>query len=174
MKSVNEDLDQNEKDTYNNHRIYLEHYAYLVYWFLISAEDNTTTTKNTRKTKVIGTDLKSFDWSAHKLKAFDLINWLLALKLSKIWTLTSDRTNFVNLFTKPAYQLLENPVQARSRPIKDRVFRTLSLCIKDYDHLFGKKKKKVYCITIDIDTFFFIISCSNDDYATSSVLGTFS
>lgn len=142
MKSVNEDLDQNEKDTYNNHRIYLEHYAYLVYWFLISAEDNTTTTKNTRKTKVIGTDLKSFDWSAHKLKAFDLINWLLALKLSKIWTLTSDRTNFVNLFTKPAYQLLENPVQARSRPIKDRVFRTLSLCIKDYDHLFGKKKKK--------------------------------
>ncbi|RCH82750.1 Condensin complex subunit, partial [Rhizopus stolonifer] len=80
-------------------------------------------------------DLKTFDWSSQKLKAFDLVSWLLGLKLTKIWTLTPDRVAFVTLFTKPAYQLFENPVYARSAQIKERIFRILSLCVKQYDHL---------------------------------------
>lgn len=118
----------------------MELYGYVIHWFLLLAEDNTTSSKMIRKNKSSAStnDLKTFDWSSQKLKAFDLTSWLLDLKLSKIWTLTPDRINFVTLFTKPAYQLFENPAHAKSNPIKERIFRILSLCIKHYDHLFGK------------------------------------
>lgn len=130
-------MDNNEKDTFNNHRLHLELYGFLVHWFLIQAEDNTTSSTVARKSKTSNTsnDLKTFDWSAQKLKAFDLASWLLGLKLSKIWTLAPDRVAFVSLFTKPAYQLFENPVNVKSQQTKDRVFRIISLCIKHYDHL---------------------------------------
>ncbi|KAI9263006.1 non-SMC mitotic condensation complex subunit 1-domain-containing protein [Helicostylum pulchrum] len=136
IKSVNEDIEQNEKDTFNNHRLYLELYSYLVHWFLMLAEDTVQAPKNSRKSKATNFNPKAFDWNSQKLKSFDLASWLLDLKLSKIWTLTPDRVNFVALFTKPAYMLFENPLQVKSRPIKDRIFRILSLCIKHYEHLF--------------------------------------
>ncbi|KAI7890796.1 non-SMC mitotic condensation complex subunit 1 [Mucor mucedo] len=136
IKSTKDDLDQNEKDTFNNHRNYLELYSYSVHWFLLLVEDNTTTSKMVvRRAKNSTNDLKTFDWSTQKLKVFDLASWLLDLKLSKIWTLTPDRVHFVTLFTKPAYQLFENPAHAKSSQIKERIFRILSLCIKNYDHL---------------------------------------
>jgi condensin complex subunit 1 len=143
VKSTSEDLDNNEKDTFNNHRLYLELYGFLIHWFLFLAEDNATSSAMVRKSKsnhrsTAGNDLKVYDWSSQKLKAFDLASWLLSLKLTKIWTLTPDRIAFVTLFTKPAYQLFENPAHAKSSPIKERVFRILSLCIKHYDHLSGK------------------------------------
>lgn len=136
VKATKDDLDQNEKDTFLNHRLNLELYGYLIHWFLLLAEDNTTSSKMVRKSKTTTSDLKTFDWSSQKLKAFDLASWLLDLKLSKIWTLSPDRVNFVTLFTKPAYQLFENPAYAKSNAIKERIFRILSLCIKHYDHLF--------------------------------------
>ncbi|CAO3636786.1 unnamed protein product [Mucor hiemalis] len=135
VKATKDDLDQNEKDTFLSHRLNLELYGYLIHWFLLLAEDNTTSSKMVRKAKSTS-DLKTFDWSNQKLKAFDLASWLLDLKLSKVWTLTPDRVNFVTLFTKPAYQLFENPAYAKSNAIKERIFRILSLCIKHYDHLF--------------------------------------
>jgi condensin complex subunit 1 len=141
VKSTSDDLDNNEKDTFNNHRLYLELYGFLIHWFLFLAEDNATSSTMVRKSKSShhsANDLKTFDWSSQKLKAFDLASWLLGLKLTKIWTLTPDRITFVTLFTKPAYQLFENPAHAKSNPIKERVFRILSLCIKHYDHLSGK------------------------------------
>jgi condensin complex subunit 1 len=131
-------LDKNEKDSFNNHKFYLELYGFLIHWLLLSAEDNTTSSKMVRKSKSSANDLKTFDWSTQKLKAFDIASWLLDLKLSKIWTLTPDRVNFTILFTKPAYQLFENPAHVKSNSIKERVFRILSLCIRHYDHLFGK------------------------------------
>ncbi|KAI7899930.1 non-SMC mitotic condensation complex subunit 1, partial [Cokeromyces recurvatus] len=141
IKSTSEDLDNNEKETFNNHRYNLELYGFLIHWFLLLAEENATSSNIIRKSKTAqssslsNNDLRTFDWSSQKLKAFDLASWLLGLKLTKIWTLTPDRVNFVTLFTKPAYQLFENPVYAKSNPIKERIFRILSLCIKYYDHL---------------------------------------
>lgn len=149
VKSTEDDLNNNEKDTFNNHKFFLELYGFLIHWLLLSAEDNTTSSKMVRKSSKnnsnSGNDLKTFDWSAQKLKAFDIAAWLLDLKLSKVWTLTPDRVNFVALFTKPAYQLFENPAHAKSKPIKERAFRILSLCIKHYDHLFGRVSIGKHC-----------------------------
>lgn len=47
-----------------------------------------------------------------------------------------ERITFITLFTKPAYQLFENPVNAKSNRVKERVFRILGLCVKFYDHSF--------------------------------------
>jgi condensin complex subunit 1 len=116
-------------------------YGFLVHWFLLLAEENTTSSSMVRKSKSIpsaANNLKTFDWSSQKLKAFDFASWLLGLKLTKLWTLSPDRVAFVTLFTKPAYQLFENPAHAKSNPIKERIFRILSLCVKHYDHLPGK------------------------------------
>ncbi|KAI8389378.1 condensin complex subunit 1 [Blakeslea trispora] len=139
IKATSDDLESNEKETFSNHRVQLEMYGFLIHWFLLQAEDNATTSTMMRKSKANQTagnnDLKTFDWSSQKLKAFDLANWLLGLKLTKIWTLSPDRIAFVALFTKPAYQLFENPVYAKSSQMKERIFRVLSLCVKHYDHL---------------------------------------
>lgn len=139
IKNTAEDLDHNEKDTFNNHRLHLEFYGFLVHWFLLQAEDNTTTSSVLRKSKSSNNsnDLRTFDWSSQKLKSFDLVSWLFGLKLNKIWTMPPDRIAFVNLFTKPAYQLFENPANVKAQQTKDRVFRIISLCIKHYDHLPG-------------------------------------
>lgn len=119
----------------------MELYGFTVHWFLLLAEEHSTSSNMVRKNKsgaAGGHNLKTFDWSAQKLKAFDLASWLLDLKLTKLWTLPPDRLTFVTLFTKPAYQLLENPAHAKSNPIKERIFRVISLCVKQYDHLPGK------------------------------------
>lgn len=116
----------------------MELYGYLIHWFLISAEENATISKTAKKSKSSDNDLRTFDWSNQKLKAFDTASWLLDLKLSKIWTMTPERITFITLFTKPAYQLFENPVNAKSTRVKERVFRILGLCVKYYDHAFGK------------------------------------
>ncbi|EPB86159.1 hypothetical protein HMPREF1544_07061 [Mucor circinelloides 1006PhL] len=138
IKATADDLENNEKETFNNHRLHLELYGFTVHWFLLLAEEHSTSSNMVRKNKsgaAGGHNLKTFDWSAQKLKAFDLASWLLDLKLTKLWTLPPDRLTFVTLFTKPAYQLLENPAHAKSNPIKERIFRVISLCVKQYDHL---------------------------------------
>ncbi|GAN09384.1 condensin complex component cnd1 [Mucor ambiguus] len=138
IKTTADDLENNEKESFNNHRLHLELYGFLVHWFLLLAEEHSTSSTMVRKAKSSSTgghNLKTFDWSTQKLKAFDLASWLLDLKLSKLWTLPPDRLTFVTLFTKPAYQLLENPAHAKSSPIKERIFRVISLCVKHYDHL---------------------------------------
>ncbi|KAG1142022.1 hypothetical protein G6F37_007640 [Rhizopus arrhizus] len=136
IKSTSDDLENDQKETFSNHRHYLELYGYLIHWFLISAEENATISKTAKKSKSSDNDLRTFDWSNQKLKAFDTASWLLDLKLSKIWTMTPERITFITLFTKPAYQLFENPVNAKSTRVKERVFRILGLCVKYYDHAF--------------------------------------
>lgn len=169
IKTTSDDLENNQKETFSNHRHCLELYGFLLHWFLIAVEKNTTTAKITKK-KSNQNELKTFDWSNQKLKAFDTASWLLDLKLSKIWTMAPERIAFINLFTKPAYQLFENPVNAKSNRVKERVFRILGLCVKYYDHAFGK----YYIVNTPINIYSSISSCSNNHHAKSSILGAFS
>ncbi|KAI9271447.1 non-SMC mitotic condensation complex subunit 1 [Sporodiniella umbellata] len=136
IKSTSDDLEKDERESFSNHRHYLELYGYLIHWFLNSAEENATISKTAKKSKSDQNDLKTFDWSNQKLKAFDTASWLLDLKLGKLWTVAPERTTFITLFTKPAYQLFENPVSAKSSRVKERVFRILGLCVKFYEHSF--------------------------------------
>jgi condensin complex subunit 1 len=119
--------------------MFLELYGFLIHWFLLRIEDikPADTTPNLRK-KFINTTGGGFDWHQHKVHAFEIGCLLFDLKLTKIWTLTPERNTVVSLFTKPAYQLFENPANTKSKQLKDPVFRLLGLCIKHHEHSSGK------------------------------------
>ncbi|KAI9006529.1 condensin complex component cnd1 [Phycomyces nitens] len=138
VKATSEDLENNEKETFPDHRRFLELYGFLVHWFLLAAEEKTTSiSTKSKKGKARIDDSGRFDWSTQKQKAFDIVGWMLELKLTKIWTMTPDRSTFISLFTKPAYQIFENPSNAKSNEIKRRVFKVLGMCIKNYNHAFA-------------------------------------
>ncbi|KAI8991499.1 non-SMC mitotic condensation complex subunit 1-domain-containing protein [Mycotypha africana] len=143
VKSTAEDLDNNDKQTFSTHRFNLELYGFLVHWFIMLTEEHTSVatlsaSSSSRKSKSASSNnnnLKTYDWNPQKSKAFDLASWLLGLKITKLWTMTPERLAFVTLFTKPAYQVFENPANVKSASMKERVFRILGLCIKHYDHM---------------------------------------
>ncbi|KAI8976821.1 non-SMC mitotic condensation complex subunit 1 [Pilobolus umbonatus] len=134
IKTTYNDLEKNTKETYNTHKQVLEMYGFLVHWFLTVIEEANVTKTHNKKNK--HTEDKEWDWIPQKIKAYDSSSWLLEMRLSRIWTLTPERVKFVNLFTKSIYQLFENPLNTKSAKIKERAFRILSICIKNYDHLF--------------------------------------
>ncbi|KAI8393588.1 non-SMC mitotic condensation complex subunit 1-domain-containing protein [Radiomyces spectabilis] len=136
IRTASDDLDNNEKDTFAGHRQHLELYSFLIYWFLTAVEEKSSgTTTKSKKGKHRSDDANAKDYSTQKAKAFDAIGWLLELKLGNIWTLTPERNTFITLFTKPAYQVFENPHYVKSSIVKTRAFKILSLCIKNYGHL---------------------------------------
>ncbi|KAI7859019.1 armadillo-type protein [Circinella umbellata] len=145
IKATSDDLDNNEKDTFVGHRQSLEHYGFLVHWILIVSEQSSSlssvvaTSSSTKPKKGKSRATEVTDWTAQKTKAFDLIARLLEIKISKIWTLTPERQTFISLFTKPAFQLFEDPATSKShsKEIKYRAFRILGLCIKYYGYMFA-------------------------------------
>ncbi|KAI8335552.1 non-SMC mitotic condensation complex subunit 1-domain-containing protein [Chlamydoabsidia padenii] len=139
VKSTNDDLNNNETRTFAEHRICLEHYVFLIYWFLKQSEEAsksaaTTTTNKSKKGKGRAYDDRPANWALQKKKTFDLLAWLLEMKLTKIWTLPPDRTVLINLITKPCYQFFENPANTKLAELKLCIFKILSLCVKYYDH----------------------------------------
>ncbi|KAI8140581.1 armadillo-type protein [Fennellomyces sp. T-0311] len=141
VRSTAEDLDRNEKDMFATHRQCLERYGFLVHWILIVSDESSTssTTASGKPKKGKSRASEQIDWTSHKIKAFDFIARLLEIKMSKLWALTPERQTFIGLFTKPAFQIFEDPATSKSqgKEIKARAFRVLGLSIKYYDYMFG-------------------------------------
>ncbi|ORZ04942.1 non-SMC mitotic condensation complex subunit 1-domain-containing protein [Absidia repens] len=140
VKATSDDLDSNETDNFNDHRIRLEHYIFLIYWFLEQSEEvakaaNAASNSKSKKNKGRVYDHRPANWTVQKKKTNDVLAWLLDLKLAKLWTLSPDRVVLINLFTKPCYQFFENPANLKSTELKVSTFKILSVCIKRYDHL---------------------------------------
>jgi condensin complex subunit 1 len=62
---------------------------------------------------------------------------LLELDLSRIWKLPYPEENFINLFSKTAYQILENPNNAKNKVIKRCLFILIATLIKKYNQTVG-------------------------------------
>ncbi|CAO3624953.1 unnamed protein product [Cunninghamella blakesleeana] len=139
IKTTSDDLDNNEVDSFALHRIYLEHYIFLIYWFLFQSEDlsksSTVNSNKSKKSKGRADENSPATLILQKKKMLNLFAWLLELKLTKIWSLTPERSALINTFTKPCYQLFENPNYIKSADLKLCVFKILSLSVKHYDHL---------------------------------------
>ncbi|KAF7729652.1 Condensin complex subunit [Apophysomyces ossiformis] len=142
IKDMSDSLANNDKEELMAHRVYLEIYGFLIHWMLLAVgqkEASGGTKTKASKGKGRMDDDRGWDWSTQKAKAFDLIACLLELKLTKLWTITTERNTFISLFTKPAYQIFENPASAKSGVVTSKVFRVLGLCIKHYDHLLASQ-----------------------------------
>ncbi|KAI8092765.1 non-SMC mitotic condensation complex subunit 1-domain-containing protein [Halteromyces radiatus] len=140
VKTTSDDLANNETSTFGEHRTCLEHYIFLIYWYLELSEEaakaaaSAASTKSKRgKGRVY--DDRPANWTVQQKKTYDLLAWLLELKLTKIWTLPPDRTALINLFTKSCYHFFENASNLKVIDLKLAIFRILSLCVKNYDHL---------------------------------------
>ncbi|CAG8517034.1 9868_t:CDS:10 [Cetraspora pellucida] len=156
-EATSNDLNEDEEETFSEHRIALEMYGFLLLWLISNAENKADSksgangtvvatggrTRRQRQTKSksssSSTDNSSdeWDWSAQKLIALNLMVKILGLRLKKIWTSTHEKDTFVSLFTKSAYRILENVNNIKDPAIKRVVYQILSTCVKDHNHAFG-------------------------------------
>ena len=56
----------------------------------------------------------------------------LLLDLERLWNQTKPEEQFINLFTKIAFQLLENPLNTKNKQIKNLLFRIVITVIAKY------------------------------------------
>ncbi|RIA97299.1 condensin complex subunit 1 [Glomus cerebriforme] len=124
--NTSNDLDADNEYTYDEHRIALEMYGFLLYWYITRAEEKTTKfddnngittsgakTKRARQPRSKSTSSSNnhdWNWSVLKLEVLDLMIKVLELRIKKIWETAYETENFVKL---------------------------LSICVKEYDHALG-------------------------------------
>ncbi|KAI9311765.1 non-SMC mitotic condensation complex subunit 1 [Dichotomocladium elegans] len=147
IKATSEDLENDERDSFTGHKYNLELYVFILHWLLVLSSERSAlsagqavTTKAKKGRSRVSDETQRYDWSAQKLKTFELFAKLLEHKLSKIWPLKPEREVFISLFTKPAFQIFENPAAikatATATPVKRQAFKVLALSIKYYDQMF--------------------------------------
>ncbi|CAG8579451.1 5283_t:CDS:10 [Ambispora gerdemannii] len=162
IENTSRDIDANDEETFPSRRESLEMYAFLLGWIINLAETKTAS-KNTavtagsstgeepvvnagdsgsgrgkgKKSLKASSDSEGWNWSAQKIITLELISSVLDLRINRIWTSTHERDTFVSVFTKSAYQMLENTANTKIAKLKFCVYKILSKCVKDYNHAFG-------------------------------------
>ncbi|CAG8557907.1 14373_t:CDS:10 [Ambispora leptoticha] len=159
VENTARDIDANDEETFPSHRESLEMYAFLLGWIINQAETKAAS-KNTSVTagssmgeesavnargSVSGrgkgkkipktSDSEGWNWPAQKIIALELIASILDLGINKIWTSIHERDTFVSVFTKPAYQMLENTANTRVAKIKLCAQTTIIQNLQYYEHL---------------------------------------
>lgn len=146
---IHHELESDEPDALPHYKQLLEMYGFLLQWTLsaveIKAAEKPTTSAPARR-GAGGKGAKSrsnhkdgsWDSSAHIQIAMEAMCKVLKLKLEKIFTTTSDRDTFVNLFTRSVYLVLENEQRVKSMPIRMHAFKVLCIAVKHHGHAFGR------------------------------------
>jgi len=62
---------------------------------------------------------------------------VLKLRLVRVFTTTSDRDTFVNLFTRAVYLVLESEARVKSTPMRMHAFKVLCIAVKHHGHAYG-------------------------------------
>ncbi|KAL1919463.1 uncharacterized protein VTP21DRAFT_2156 [Calcarisporiella thermophila] len=150
IHATSSDIEADDQDVIEEHRLALEMYGFLLQWFIAGAEGKATSsvsgdkpvgTSRSKRGKAAkssgGDEERHWDWSSQIQKSLDVMARALEIRLNKIWTSTHERDNFVGLFTKPIYQLLENQANTQTPGIKSRAFKVLAICIQKYNHTFA-------------------------------------
>ncbi|ORY02109.1 hypothetical protein K493DRAFT_387433 [Basidiobolus meristosporus CBS 931.73] len=131
-----------EASNYDDHIRAIQMYAFLLQWIVSAAEGKgsssakSTQSKGKRsKNAEDGADeQEAWDWSNHKMKCLELVSRAAGLRLNAICPSSHMRDISVSLFTKPAYQILENPENLKSGPLKFQAYSIIGRCVKDYGH----------------------------------------
>ncbi|KAF1963548.1 hypothetical protein CC80DRAFT_521522 [Byssothecium circinans] len=137
------DIEAEEQDALPHHKKILEMYGFLLRWTISAVETRAQEKsasapaargrgKNTRKTAKDGT----WDASAQLETALDRMSKVLKLKLGRIFVTTSERDNFIGLFTKPVYYILENETRVKNTAMRMHCFRVLCIAVKHHGHAY--------------------------------------
>lgn len=139
----------------SQHKQILEIFAFLLQWCIAAVEAKCAERpaapargKGAKgaKSKAAQKD-GSWDPSAQLQAALELMTKVMKLKLSKIFVTTSERDNFISLFTRPTYQILESETRVKSQAIKMHAFRVLCVAIKHHGHAYGAQTSIIQNLT---------------------------
>ena len=72
---------------------------------------------------------------------------LLELQLHRIWHMDHEKDNFISVFTKPAYIILEEKDNLKNDTITGLVYNIIALCIKHYNHGFAATTSIMQCLS---------------------------
>ncbi|KAK9763414.1 condensin complex non-SMC subunit Cnd1 [Basidiobolus ranarum] len=140
-----EEASSSNNPSYENHVQALMMYSFLLHWLTGVAEKKAMTKSNADKnnSKVKKNRSKredeqeSWDWMQHKQKSLELMSRTLDIKLNKICSSSHERDTCVNLLTRSAYQILENPDNLKAIPVKLQTYHIINKSVLDYEHSFA-------------------------------------
>lgn len=150
---ANQDVENDEQDTLTHHKQLLEMYGFLLQWSISAVEAKAAekpaaparkAPKGTKKTAV-----KDGVWdSTNQIQtAMDVMCRVMKLKLNRIFSTTSDRDTFINLFTRSIYLIMESEARMKAISIRMFCFKVLCIAIKHNGHALGAQTSIIQNLT---------------------------
>ena len=150
------DIETEGQDTLHHHKQLLEMYAFLLQWTVSVVETKAAEkpasaaparkTQKGAKSKAAPKD-GSWDSTGQLQTAMDVMCKVMKLKLNRIFQTTSDRDNFINLFTRSIYLILESESRVKFTSIRMFCFKVLCIAVKHHGHAFGAQTSIVQNLT---------------------------
>ncbi|WVW81595.1 hypothetical protein I302_103590 [Kwoniella bestiolae CBS 10118] len=139
------------------HKQPLEMWAFLLQWFIISAErgagkssdgsTTTTTGKGKKKTTAKSSSSTGFAWVEQIPFVLSTIHRVLRIPSGRIWRTSSEKESFISCFSKPSYQLAENELYLKNQEIKLGIYKIICLSVKFHGHSFGAQTSIIQNLT---------------------------
>ena len=150
------DIENDEQDGLQHHKQLLEMYAFLLQWTVsvveTKAAEKPASAAPARKAQKGGKTKAppkdgSWDSTAQLQTAMDVMCKVMKLKLNRIFQTTSDRDNFINLFTRSIYLILESESRVKVTSVRMFCFKVLCVAVKHHGHAFGAQTSIVQNLT---------------------------
>ncbi|KAH9478251.1 Condensin complex subunit 1 [Psilocybe cubensis] len=149
LEATQRDVETGDPQVCANHKMPLEMYAFLLYWFVIASEkvkasEETEAApakgrkgKGTKATSRAAANKKTdtvWTWKDQIVPTLNLISKILRhLQTQRIWTTTAERDTFINCITRPAYHVMESEAYMKNQDIKMSVFKVICLSVKHHN-----------------------------------------
>ena len=154
-EAMHADLEGDEQDGIQQHKVLLEMYAFLLQWTISIVEtkalekSSTTLPARGRGGKSAKGKAKDKDaaWDSTKQlqQALEVMCKVLKLKLAKAFVTTSERDTFVGLFTRSVYLIFENEQRVKNTAIRMHAYKVLCIAVKHHGHAYG-----LYIVLINV------------------------
>ncbi|KAJ1677632.1 condensin complex non-SMC subunit Cnd1, partial [Spiromyces aspiralis] len=76
-------------------------------------------------------------WDNKISELFTAVHELFKLRLARMWRSTPELDSFLEVFTRMANRLLENPAYLKNAQLQDQIFHVFCVCIDSYNKLYN-------------------------------------
>lgn len=150
---ANQDVESDEQETIAHHKQLLDMYGFLLQWAISSievkaAEKSTAPArKGVKGSKKTATKDGVWDAANQIQTAMDVMCRVMKLRLARIFSTTSDRDTFINLFTRSMYLIMESESRMKVTSIRMFCFKVLCIAIKHNGHALGAQTSIIQNLT---------------------------
>ncbi|KIL63463.1 hypothetical protein M378DRAFT_107274 [Amanita muscaria Koide BX008] len=152
LEATTRDIDSGNQQS---HKLPLELYAFLLQWFVSSAEKMKPSEDEDAPAAAAGTKSKrgrggkagtgraagraaasrrreTFTWMDNIPATLSLVSKVLRLQTQRIWTTTAERDTFINCLTRIAHNISENEQYMKVQEIRMGVYKVICLSVKHH------------------------------------------